>query len=94
MKMMISASIICLFVAFAGAYDVPRLTPDNYDEMTNGKTVFLKFFAPGVGYFWCGSHFHLHWHLMISLLASMFSVQALQSYGARLAFTSRTVEGS
>jgi hypothetical protein len=48
MKMMISASIICLFVAFASAYDVPRLTPDNYDEMTTGKTVFLKFFAPGV----------------------------------------------
>eukprot|EP01083_Nonionella_stella_P263522 895102_1 len=28
---------------------VPSLTPDNYDSMTDGKTVFLKFFAP-----WCG----------------------------------------
>merc|ERR1712050_239896 len=28
---------------------VPSLTPANYDSMTDGKTVFLKFFAP-----WCG----------------------------------------
>jgi hypothetical protein len=27
---------------------VPSLTPDNYDEFTKGKTVFLKFFAPSV----------------------------------------------
>lgn len=30
------------------AFDVVSLTPDNYDEMTEGKTVFLKFFAPWV----------------------------------------------
>jgi hypothetical protein len=47
----ISVSFACLFVALVSAYDVPRLTPDNYDQMTNGKTVFLKFFAPGVKFF-------------------------------------------
>jgi len=42
-----------LAVAFALAAsvnaEVPSLTPDNYDELTDGKTVFIKFFAP-----WCG----------------------------------------
>merc|ERR1712127_500559 len=28
---------------------VINLTPDNYESMTNGKTIFIKFFAP-----WCG----------------------------------------
>jgi len=28
---------------------VPSLTPESYDEMTAGKSVFIKFFAP-----WCG----------------------------------------
>jgi hypothetical protein len=27
-------------------FDVIQLTNDNYDEMTEGKTVFIKFFAP------------------------------------------------
>lgn len=31
------------------AFTVPSLTPENYDSLTEGKTVFLKFFAP-----WCG----------------------------------------
>ena len=34
-----------LFAASASAA-VPSLTPDNYDAMTSGKTVFIKFFAP------------------------------------------------
>uniref|UniRef100_A0A7S2YEL3 Thioredoxin domain-containing protein n=1 Tax=Entomoneis paludosa TaxID=265537 RepID=A0A7S2YEL3_9STRA len=33
----------------AHGFDVPSLTPDNYADLTDGKTVFLKFFAP-----WCG----------------------------------------
>jgi hypothetical protein len=32
--------------ASCGSAAVPSLTPDNYDELTAGKTVFLKFFAP------------------------------------------------
>ncbi|CAB9521055.1 disulfide-isomerase-like protein EhSep2 [Seminavis robusta] len=30
-------------------YDVVTLTPENYDELTEGKTIFVRFFAP-----WCG----------------------------------------
>jgi len=32
-------------LAAACAYDVPSLTPENYDELTDGKTVFRKFYA-------------------------------------------------
>ena len=39
---------IALLLAVASAFDVPSLTPDNYDELTDGKTVFIKFFAPWV----------------------------------------------
>jgi thiol-disulfide isomerase/thioredoxin len=38
-----------ILVTVANA-DVLQLTPDNYSELTTGKTVFLKFFAP-----WCVS---------------------------------------
>jgi len=31
------------FLALASAHE---LTPDNYDELTSGKTVFIKFQAP------------------------------------------------
>merc|ERR1712165_341735 len=47
-KMKFSATILALAAATASAA-VPSLTPDNYDAMTDGKTVFIKFFAP-----WCG----------------------------------------
>jgi thiol-disulfide isomerase/thioredoxin len=42
--------IIAVALALAASVnaEVPSLTPDNYDEMTDGKTVFIKFFAP-----WC-----------------------------------------
>jgi len=46
--MKLSLSILALAAASASAA-VPSLTPDNYDAMTDGKTVFVKFFAP-----WCG----------------------------------------
>jgi hypothetical protein len=42
------AAVLALTFACAEAFDVIQLTPDNYDEMTDGKTVFLKFFAPWV----------------------------------------------
>jgi len=46
--MKLSLSILALAAASASAA-VPSLTPENYDAMTDGKTVFIKFFAP-----WCG----------------------------------------
>jgi protein disulfide-isomerase-like protein len=46
--MKLSATILALAAATASA-SVPSLTPDNYDSLTDGKTVFIKFFAP-----WCG----------------------------------------
>ena len=39
---------IALLLTLASAFDVPSLTPENYDELTDGKTVFIKFFAPWV----------------------------------------------
>jgi hypothetical protein len=36
------------FLATAHSYDVPELTMENFDEMTDGKTVFLFFYAPWV----------------------------------------------
>jgi len=42
--------IALFFSATANAaHSVPSLDADNYDAMTDGKTVFIKFFAP-----WCG----------------------------------------
>lgn len=46
--MKLSLSILALAAASVSAA-VPSLTPDNYDSLTDGKTVFIKFFAP-----WCG----------------------------------------
>jgi hypothetical protein len=46
--MKFSAAVLLSALATAAAYEVPSLTPDNYDELTDGKTVFLKFFAPWV----------------------------------------------
>jgi hypothetical protein len=46
--MRFSFALTLAFSASAAAYEVISLTPDNYDEMTDGKTVFLKFFAPWV----------------------------------------------
>jgi hypothetical protein len=39
-------SLTLLALATTANASVPSLTPDNYDELTDGKTVFLKFFAP------------------------------------------------
>ena len=46
--MRFSAALLLAFAASASAFDVPSVTPENYDELTDGKTVFLKFFAPWV----------------------------------------------
>jgi len=46
--MMMKCTALALLLTSCAAYDVPSLTPDNYDELTEGKTVFLKFFAPWV----------------------------------------------
>jgi len=41
--------ISTLFFAASASAAVPSLTPENYSSLTDGKTVFIKFFAP-----WCG----------------------------------------
>jgi hypothetical protein len=46
MTMKLSFTLALAFSASCVSADVPSLTPDNYDELTAGKTVFLKFFAP------------------------------------------------
>jgi len=43
--MKFTATILALAAASVTA-SVPSLTPDNYDSITDGKTVFIKFFAP------------------------------------------------
>mmetsp|Transcript_4647 Transcript_4647/g.8847 ORF Transcript_4647/g.8847 Transcript_4647/m.8847 type:complete len:226 (-) Transcript_4647:148-825(-) len=48
-SMKVSVTVLLCALATSTAFDVIRLSPDNYDELTSGKTVFIKFFAP-----WCG----------------------------------------
>lgn len=48
MKFAAAASCFTAMMAVATAADVPSLTANNYMELTNGKTVFLKFFIPSV----------------------------------------------
>jgi hypothetical protein len=45
---MMRLTALALIVSATSAFEVPSLTPDNYDSLTEGKTVFLKFFAPWV----------------------------------------------
>jgi hypothetical protein len=47
LTMKFSLALTLAFAATAAAA-VPSLTPENYDELTDGKTVFIKFFAPWV----------------------------------------------
>jgi len=42
--MKLSLTLLALTAISTAA--VPSLTPDNYDALTDGKTVFIKFFAP------------------------------------------------
>jgi hypothetical protein len=54
MMMMNQLLAIAAFLGAAAAYEVPSLTPDNFDAITAGKTVFIKFFAP-----WVSHYYHL-----------------------------------
>lgn len=47
--MKLVAVVSTLSLASLAQAAVPSLSPDNYAELTAGKTVFIKFFAP-----WCG----------------------------------------
>merc|ERR1712045_1092121 len=47
-NMKFALTLLAIATASANA-SVTSLTPDNYDSLTDGKTVFIKFFAP-----WCG----------------------------------------
>ena len=40
------SSILALAALMLGTANAIELTPDNFDEMTAGKTVFIKFLAP------------------------------------------------
>lgn len=42
-------AFVALMVALTNTASAIELTPDNYEAETDGKTVFIKFFAP-----WCG----------------------------------------
>jgi len=39
-------SIITILLSLLAVSNAVELTPDNYDEMVAGKTVFIKFLAP------------------------------------------------
>lgn len=43
--MKLSLTILAIAAASVNGA-VTSLTPDNYDSLTDGKTVFIKFFAP------------------------------------------------
>jgi len=40
------SALFALVGLLAGTASAVELTPDNYDELTAGKTVFIKFLAP------------------------------------------------
>jgi hypothetical protein len=44
--MMKFGSFVCLALMFAASASAVELTPDNWDDETAGKTVFIKFLAP------------------------------------------------
>jgi len=44
-NMKLSIATVVLAIASANAA-VPSLNPGNYESLTEGKTVFIKFFAP------------------------------------------------
>jgi thiol-disulfide isomerase/thioredoxin len=63
-KMKFPIIAVALALAASVNAEVPSLTPDNYDEMTDGKTVFIKFFAP-----WCKfTPVESHWSLVTDCL--------------------------
>jgi len=40
------SALFALAALLAGTASAVELTPDNFDELTAGKTVFIKFLAP------------------------------------------------
>jgi hypothetical protein len=48
MKCFAAATLALALATSVHAYEVLSLTRDNYDSLTDGKTVFIKFFAPWV----------------------------------------------
>ena len=48
MKLLLVIYFLTILLYTAQGYDVLQLTPENYDEMTQSKSVFIRFYAP-----WC-----------------------------------------
>jgi hypothetical protein len=49
-KMLAQRVLVALWMAtVVTAYNVTVATPENYSEITQGKSVFVRFFAPWVG---------------------------------------------
>lgn len=46
LTMKLPLAVTLAFFASSATAEVPSLTPDNYDMLTGGKAVFIKFFAP------------------------------------------------
>lgn len=80
--MRFTLALTLAFAAGAAAHDVPSLTPENYDEITDGKTVFIKFFAP-----WVSSHEHL---FLSRLSFSLRRRNPTRAYGEVRKFVART----
>lgn len=66
----------------ATASDVTTLTPDNYEEVTDGRTLFVKFFAPWVSFLFClCRNLHACLHSYNPLSSSLIHNMSLCSVG-------------
>ena len=65
---MMRAFVLFAVLASVAAHD---LTPDNYDELTNGKSVFIKFLAPVSASLFCFLRHPGHYNRDVGRFSSM-----------------------